>query len=81
MSRQCACGSFAINPNRHGRDAHNTDLCDVCYWRTRAEKAEAQAARYKSALETIAYDYDVPDTAEYFVAREALGGGINEMVA
>ena len=50
MSKQCTCGSFAINSNRHGRDATNTDLCDVCYWRTRAEVAEQQAAQYKETL-------------------------------
>ena len=42
MSKQCPCGSFAINPSMHGRDASNNDLCDVCYWRTRAEKAMSE---------------------------------------
>lgn len=31
------CGSYAINPNNHGRDKTDLDLCDVCYWRKRAE--------------------------------------------
>lgn len=36
----CPCGSFAINPNRHGREPGvDTHLCDVCYWRKRAEQA------------------------------------------
>ena len=35
------CSSYAINPGHHGRpiwkeDVDN-DLCDVCFWRTRAE--------------------------------------------
>lgn len=31
------CGSSAINPGTHGRDAAtDLDLCDVCYWRKRA---------------------------------------------
>ena len=34
------CGSFAINPNSHGRDDTDLDLCDVCYWRKRAEDKE-----------------------------------------
>ena len=50
MSKQCTCGSFAINPSKRDRDAGNNDLCDVCYWKDRAEKAEQQAAQYKEAL-------------------------------
>lgn len=38
------CGSFAINPKQHGRDLTDLDLCDVCYWRKRAEE---QADRIK----------------------------------
>ena len=31
------CRSFAINPNHHGREEGvDLDLCDVCYWRKRA---------------------------------------------
>jgi hypothetical protein len=36
--KQCACGSYAINHHSHGRDGSDADLCDVCYWRTRAER-------------------------------------------
>lgn len=36
MSACKRCGSFAINPHWHGRDGTDLDLCDVCYWRTRA---------------------------------------------
>ena len=31
------CGSYAINHTLHGRDGSDHDLCDVCYWRKRAE--------------------------------------------
>jgi hypothetical protein len=31
------CGSYAINPHLHGRDDSRPDLCDVCYWRDKAE--------------------------------------------
>lgn len=31
------CGSQAINHQYHGRDSSDPDLCDVCYWRKRAE--------------------------------------------
>ena len=72
MIKQCACGSFAINPNRHGRDVHNTDLCDVCYWKDRAEKVEQQAARYRKVIERFSKCGD-----QYWetVAREALDEG------
>ena len=35
------CGSHAINHNAHGRDGSDPDLCDVCYWRKRAEEENA----------------------------------------
>lgn len=32
------CGSYAINQHLHGREnGIDLDLCDVCYWRKRAE--------------------------------------------
>lgn len=34
----CKCGSHAINHHCHGRDGTDGDLCDVCYWRKRAER-------------------------------------------
>ena len=50
------CPSYAINPNcdEVGRDKTRMDLCDVCWWRNKAEKIEAAgdklAARYMSSL-------------------------------
>jgi len=35
---RCNCGSYAINPTNHGRDGSDSNLCDVCYWRKRAER-------------------------------------------
>jgi len=41
MNRCTVCGSYAINPTMHGRNANvDTNLCDVCYWRKRAEVFE-----------------------------------------
>jgi hypothetical protein len=41
------CGSHAINPHLHGREPDiDLNLCDVCYWRERAEK-------YKSAIDEV----------------------------
>ena len=34
------CKSYAINPSQHGRDGTDNDLCDVCYWRKRAEVSQ-----------------------------------------
>ena len=42
MDKCSRCGSLAINHNCHDRDGKDGDLCDVCYWRKRAEKAKAE---------------------------------------
>lgn len=34
---RCECGSYAINHGSHGRDGSDGHLCDVCYWKFRAE--------------------------------------------
>ena len=39
MSKCKICGSYAINSASHGRDGSDGDLCDVDYWRKRAELA------------------------------------------
>ena len=41
MNKCKECGSYAINPGRRGRDDSDLDLCDVCYWRVRAERLQA----------------------------------------
>jgi hypothetical protein len=40
MGDNCVrCGSYAINPGHYGRTENDDlNLCDVCYWRARAEK-------------------------------------------
>lgn len=48
------CGSHAINDNLHGRQKGiDLDCCDVCYWRFRAEQAQAKAEKLKEAIEVI----------------------------
>lgn len=37
MTACAVCGSHAINHHCHGRDGSDPELCDVCYWRTRAK--------------------------------------------
>ena len=34
------CYSFAINHHLYGRDGSDEDLCDVCYWRKRADNLQ-----------------------------------------
>lgn len=42
MMTKCeSCGSYAINHHAHGRDGSDGHLCDVCYWRMRAEQPVA----------------------------------------
>ena len=43
------CGSHAINHTQHGRDGTDADLCDVCYWRKRAERVTL----LETALQTL----------------------------
>lgn len=40
------CGSYAINPRKHGRDNSDLDLCDVCYWRKRAEALNDKSMKF-----------------------------------
>lgn len=37
MSACKNCGSYAINNHLHGRDGSKRDLCDVCFWRDKAD--------------------------------------------
>lgn len=60
---RCECGSYAINPGRVGRDDSDPHLCDVCYWRARAQrKPDAEtivlikACRAAFSEELAAYD-------------------------
>lgn len=49
MSSCRRCNSFAINDHTHGRETGvDLDLCDVCYWRKRAEEAQTKVSQYRS---------------------------------
>lgn len=59
MNGRCErCGSYAINHHSHGRDGSDAELCDVCYWRKRAESVVA------AAPEPVAWlvEYSAPAT-------------------
>jgi hypothetical protein len=51
MSACRDCGSMAINPHCHGREPEvDLDLCDVCYWRTRAARIADLDSQYKAEV-------------------------------
>ena len=50
MEKCKRCDSYAINHHSHGRDGSEPKLCDVCFWRTRSQKAEAQLGEAKELL-------------------------------
>ena len=49
---RCTCGSYAINPDHHGRQGDHLDLCDVCYWRARHDALAAE----REALQALVSD-------------------------
>jgi hypothetical protein len=51
--KQCKCGSYAINPDSHGRDATDLDLCDVCYWRKRANNLQQLEAKLADLADEV----------------------------
>ena len=60
MEKCKRCFSYAINHHCHGRDGSEPQLCDVCFWRNRAELATA-------TLKTIrftAVDADIRQLAD-----------------
>ena len=61
MMKACKCGSYAINHHCHGRDGSDDDLCDVCYWRKRAEQPAQQ--------EPVGRLESDPDEGHVFVPR------------
>ena len=51
MDKCKRCGSYAVNPNHHGREPGvDLDLCEVCYWRKRYEEEQKKTRRKCSEL-------------------------------
>lgn len=73
MSSKCRiCGSYAINPHRHGREPNtDLDLCDVCYWRTRAEESIALLCDLVGDW-PVAYASDVLEAARAYLKNHTL---------
>lgn len=58
------CGSYAINEHAHGRaKGHNTDLCDVCYWRNKAEILERELSAANERVKDLehALSFAIPN--------------------
>ena len=49
------CSSYAINHSAHGRDGTEPELCDVCFWRKRAEAIEPSPAPVQPQAEPVAF--------------------------
>ncbi|MDR0274106.1 MAG: hypothetical protein LBI48_01960 [Burkholderiaceae bacterium] len=59
------CGSHAINPNSHGRQPGiDLDLCDVCYWRKRAETARRDDSAEIDAIEAQVLNVELASAAQ-----------------
>ncbi len=67
------CGSFAVNPDLHGREPGvDLDLCDVCYWRARAELFEGLDweeiahlyTRDAAHFEALGFEHEQEDSLE-----------------
>ena len=58
------CGSMAVNHHMHGRDGTDADLCDVCYWRKRAEQLKAKPVSVYTSTERLEHVLDRADEHE-----------------
>ena len=66
------CASYAINHQCHGRDGSGDTLCDVCYWRGKAELAEIQVKKLKKAGDNMYYLLsNCPETYEWNKIKES----------
>lgn len=50
MNKCKICGSYAINPHCYDRDDTDIDLCDVHYWKTRAESTSTRIAELEAQI-------------------------------
>ena len=67
MFKCSKCGSVAINPGCHGREPGvDEDLCDVCYWRKKAEYMPLPDST-GSALVNIVNTITEPTDQQYII--------------
>lgn len=60
---RCDCGSYAVNHHCHGRDGSDNNLCDVCYWRSRANDL---AKHLSMAINIIKSEYPEEQWDEFY---------------
>lgn len=60
MDKCKQCGSFAINHNCHGRDGSEPQLCDVCYWRNKADQWKNNHDNIANKLRLFTQRNDLP---------------------
>jgi hypothetical protein len=73
--KQCTqCGSYAINPRLYDRDGTDNDLCDVCYWKKRAQPSHDVLVTIE-ALRTAIIDQMVRVQEAWVQARGTSGTG------
>ena len=53
MTKCKRCGSYAINAFLRDQCETGMDLCDVCYWRQKAESEAARCANYCDQIEHL----------------------------
>lgn len=72
MHKCRVCSSQAINLGKHGRGDADPDLCDVCYWRVRAELFAERLRWYIANDDTNDTEDNKPWLAGKQAAIEAL---------
>ena len=68
------CRSFAINHRLHGRDGSDPDLCDVCYWRKRAERKPLTEERIKTIAQNQTAAWTLTTFARAIEAAHGITG-------
>ena len=66
------CGSLAINHHAHGRDGSEKKLCDVCYWRTKAQQQKLEAIDERLEMQAQYISVIVRLTTERDNARQRI---------
>lgn len=69
------CGSHAINPHLHGRDGSDPSLCDVCYWRARAEYLHTALVGVVRVADRATDEFDAARAAMAMVPGRAKSTG------
>ena len=70
---KCKCGSYAINPHLYGRDNTDQNLCDICYWRKRANNLQQLKTEIRAmCIELECTTHEKFDSGMYHALRGRL---------